>query len=82
MDNRDFSGEQQAFRDAYEDTLAFLEARQAACPLSLIDLEGELYHLTVYEGQDWGGRGVLKSAEIQGQISAYVTFIDAVKNKA
>ncbi len=82
MDNRDFSGEQQAFRDAYEDTLAFLEARQAANPLPLIDLEGELYHLTVYEGQDWGGRGVLKSAEIQGQISAYITVIDLEKGKA
>ncbi|HPZ15819.1 MAG TPA: hypothetical protein PLX25_04070 [Sphaerochaeta sp.] len=81
MDTNDFSGERQAFCDAYEDTLAFLEARQEADALSLIDLEGELYHLTVYEGQDWGGRGVLKNAEIQGQISAYIAVIDAVKNK-
>ncbi|MCK9548688.1 MAG: hypothetical protein RBS49_06635 [Sphaerochaeta sp.] len=79
MDNSDFSGEQQAFRDAYEDTLTFLEARQAIKPLSVIDLEGELHHLTVYEGQDWGGRGPLKNAEIQGQISAYITVIDAMK---
>ncbi len=82
MDTRDFSGEHHAFCAAYDDTLAFLEARQEACPLSLIDLEGELYHLTVYEGQDWGGRGVLKSAEIQGQISAYIALIDTVKNRA
>ncbi len=82
MDTQDFSGERQAFCDAYEDTLAFLEARQAAGSLSLIDLEGEFHHLTVYEGQDWGGRGVLKNAEIQGQISAYITVIDAMKNKA
>ena len=41
MDTNDFSGERQAFCDAYEDTLAFLEARQAADDLSLNDLEGD-----------------------------------------
>lgn len=82
MNTNDFSGERQAFCDAYDDTLAFLEARMAANTITLTDLEGEFYHLTVYEGQDWDGRGMLKSAEIQGQISAYITVIDELKSKA
>lgn len=81
MSTADFSGERQAFQDAYSDTLAFLEARVATTTISLNDLEGELHHLTIYEGQDWDGRGPLKSAEIEGQISAYITVIDAIKNQ-
>ncbi|MGE4585049.1 MAG: hypothetical protein AB7C91_10415 [Sphaerochaeta sp.] len=75
----DLSGETLAFREAYETTLHHLENRQTTSPLRLMDIEGELYHLTVYEGQDWGGRGVLKNAEIQGQIYAYMAFIDTLK---
>lgn len=80
--NRDLSGEQQVFHDAYDTTLFYLENRQKLTPLSLIDIEGELYHLTVYEGQDWAGRGELKNSEIQGQIYAYIAFIDRMKNEA
>jgi hypothetical protein len=79
MSTQDLSGEQLAFLHSYEQTLAFLEARQASSPLSLIDLEGEFFHLTVYEGQDWSGRGLLKNAEIQGEISAYQVFMDQIK---
>lgn len=75
----DLTGEEQAFREAYETTLLYLETRQKMSPLNIIDLEGEFHHLTIYEGQDWGGRGVLKNAEIQGQIYAYLAFINQLK---
>ena len=79
--NRDLSGEQQVFHDAYDTTMLYLENRQKTTPLSLMDIEGELYHLTVYEGQDWAGRGELKNSEIQGQIYAYIAFIDRMKRE-
>lgn len=75
----DLTGEELAFREAYESTLRHLEARQAMSPVTILDLEGELHHLTIYEGQDWGGRGVLKNAEIQGNIYAYLAFINTLK---
>ncbi len=77
----DLTGEERVFHDAYDRTLIYLENRQQMAPLSLIDIEGELHHLTVYEGQDWVGRGELKNSEIQGQIYAYITFIDRMKKK-
>jgi len=49
--------------------------------MPLIDIEGELHHLTIYEGQDWVGRGELKNNEIQGQIYAYIAFIDRLKKQ-
>ena len=63
----DITGEQHAFHEAYDTTLLYLRTRQRITPQKLIDLEGELHHLTIYEGQDWGGRGVLKNAEIKGK---------------
>jgi hypothetical protein len=77
----DLTGEQHAFHNAYDTTLHHLRTRQELSKQSLIDVEGELYHLTVYEGQDWGGRGVLKNAEIQGQIYAYIAFINELKKE-
>ncbi|MGE4453623.1 MAG: hypothetical protein AB7D92_03745 [Sphaerochaeta sp.] len=75
----DLSGEERVFHESFDRTMIYLENRQAIAPLSLIDLEGELHHLTVYEGQDWVGRGELKNSEIQGQIYAYIAFIDKMK---
>lgn len=75
----DLSGEQRAFHESYDITLQYLETRQKISPLKLIDIEGEFHHLTIYEGQDWAGRGVLKNAEIQGQIHAYLAFINTLK---
>jgi len=77
----DITGEQHAFHEAYDTTLHYLRTRQKISPLNMIDLEGEYYHLTVYEGQDWGGRGVLKNAEIQGQIYAYLAFMNQLKKE-
>lgn len=69
------------FSDSYETTLHYLEQRQKTNEQSVMALEGELHHLTVYEGQDWGGRGELKNSEIQGQIYAYIAFINSVKKQ-
>ncbi|MDD3057354.1 MAG: hypothetical protein PHY87_01295 [Sphaerochaeta sp.] len=77
----DLTGEQNAFHTAYDTTLHYLRTRQQVSKQNLIDVEGELFHLTVYEGQDWGGRGILKNAEIQGQIYAYIAFINEMKKE-
>lgn len=58
-----------------------LKIDKKMAPVSLIVLEGELHHLTVYEGQDWVGRGELKNSEIQGQIYAYIAFIGKMKEE-
>ncbi len=81
MDNHDFSGEEQVFDSAYELMIHHLELRLNTKGLSIHDLEGELHHLTIYEGQDWDGRGVLKAAEIDGQIQAYITVINRMKEE-
>jgi len=75
------TSEEQAFHDGYDSTMQFLENRIKFANLKVIDLEGELYHLTVYEGQDWVGRGELKNSEIQGQIYAYMAIIDNMKKE-
>jgi hypothetical protein len=75
------TSEEQAFHDGYDSTMQFLENRIKFANLKVIDLEGELYHLTVYEGHDWVGRGELKNSEIQGQIYAYMAVIDTLKKK-
>jgi hypothetical protein len=74
----DFSGEQRMFDTAYELMIHHLELRVKTACLSIHDLEGELHHLTIYEGH---GRGGLKAAEIDGQIQAYITIISRMKRK-
>ncbi|NLZ76622.1 MAG: hypothetical protein GX911_01485 [Spirochaetales bacterium] len=81
MEENDFSGERQVFDTAYELMIHHLEWRARTTSLSIHDLEGELYHLTIYEGQDWGGRGSLKAAEIEGRIQAYITMINRMKKE-
>ncbi len=81
MKNDDFSGEDQVFDSAYENMIHHLELRAQTTSLSLFDLEGELHHLAIYEGQDWDGRGGLKAAEIDGQIQAYITMINRMKEE-
>ncbi len=79
--SQELSAEEQAFHDGYDTTMQFLENRMRIANLKISDLEGELHHLTVYEGQDWVGRGELKNSEIQGQIHAYIAVIDTMKKK-
>ncbi|HKL56967.1 MAG TPA: hypothetical protein VJ854_01100 [Sphaerochaeta sp.] len=85
MNDKDTEGEltseEQAFHDGYDTTLTFLENRIQLSNLNIFDLEGELHHLTIYEGHDWVGRGELKNSEIQGQIYAYMAVIDMMKKK-
>ncbi|HHT80441.1 MAG TPA: hypothetical protein GXZ69_04245 [Spirochaetales bacterium] len=79
--SEELTSEERAFHDGYNNTLQFLENRANLTNLKLGDLEGELHHLTIYEGQDWGGRGELKNSEIQGQIYAYLAVIDSLKKE-
>ena len=79
--SQELTSEEQAFHDSYETTLQFLSNRIKFSNLKVNDLEGELHHLTIYEGQDWAGRGELKNSEIQGQIYAYIAVIDTMKKK-
>ena len=79
--SQDLTSEEIAFNDGYDTTMQFLENRIKIANLKVTDLEGELYHLTVFEGQDWVGRGELKNSEIQGQIYAYMAVIDTLKKK-
>ncbi|WP_320127463.1 hypothetical protein [uncultured Sphaerochaeta sp.] len=74
--------EEIVFQQSFDNTLNFLEQRMETEKLTLIDLEGELHHLTIYEGQDWGGRGEIKNSEIQGQVYAYLDFIQRVKKNS
>ena len=74
--------EEVVFQQSFDNTLSFLEQRMESEKLTLIDLEGELHHLTIYEGQDWGGRGEIKNSEIQGQVYAYLDFIERVKKNS
>ena len=71
--------EEVVFHESFETTLQFLQYRAEKDNLTLADIEGELHHLTIYEGQDWGGRGEIKNSEIQGQIYAYLEFIQRMK---
>lgn len=77
----ELTSEEQAFHNGYDTTMQFLENRIELSTLKIHDLEGELHHLTIYEGQDWVGRGELKNSEIQGQIYAYMAMIDHMKKK-
>ncbi|MGB4406936.1 MAG: hypothetical protein WBI82_08775 [Sphaerochaeta sp.] len=78
----ELTSEEQAFHDGYTTTMQFLENRTKIANLKVTDLEGELYHLTVFEGQDWVGRGELKNSEIQGQIYAYIACINTMKKNS
>lgn len=79
--SQDLTSEEIAFNDGYDTTMQFLENRIKLSTVKVHDLEGELHHLTIYEGQDWVGRGELKNSEIQGQIYAYMAVIDSMKKK-
>ncbi len=79
--SQDLTSEEQAFHDGYNTTMQFLENRIKLASVKVNDLEGELHHLTIYEGQDWVGRGELKNSEIQGQIYAYMAVIATMKKK-
>ncbi|MDY0288206.1 MAG: hypothetical protein RBR15_05230 [Sphaerochaeta sp.] len=78
---QELTSEEQAFHDGYDTTFMFLENRIKLSNVNIHDLEGELHHLTIYEGHDWAGRGELKNSEIQGQIYAYMAVIEKMKKE-
>lgn len=80
-EREELTSDERAFHDGFDTMTQFLENRIKLANLSVHDLEGELHHLTIYEGQDWVGRGELKNSEIQGQIYAYMAAIDKLKKK-
>lgn len=71
----DTSAEQHIFDENYERTLRHLQDDSQRPDFSLARVEGELDALYIYEGQDWGGRGEPKHAEIAGNILAYQVFL-------
>lgn len=72
--------EKQILEKEYHLLLMQLDERSKAENFSIRDIEQELSSLLVYQGQDWGGRGELKNAEIQGHIYAYEVFIKRFKD--
>ncbi|MFA5570567.1 MAG: hypothetical protein ACOX0W_05140 [Sphaerochaetaceae bacterium] len=73
--------EQQTLEAEYQLTLSVLEDRQIRNDFSIDEVEMELRHLLVYQGQDWDGRGEIKHAAIQGQVYAYEIFIKRYKER-
>jgi hypothetical protein len=73
--------EEQVADEAFKDTLKYLDQRAASPDFRIEDIEEQLYHLTVYEGQDQTGRGEIMNSEIDGQIDAFTAFIDRWKKQ-
>jgi hypothetical protein len=74
--------EKQILEREYQLLLMQLDERSKSKNFSIKDIEQELASLLVYQGQDWGGRGELKNAEIQGHIYAYEIFIKRFKENS
>ncbi len=71
--------EEQTLETAYETMLDQLTMRSKFAEFSIKEIESELHHLLIYQGQDWVGRGEIKNAEIQGHVYAYQIFIKRYK---
>lgn len=72
--------EQQIFESEYQLMLDHLELRSQSPTFLIEEIEAELKHLCIYQGQDYDGRGALKSREIQAHIYAYEVFIKRYKD--
>ena len=73
--------EQIIFDESYDLTMKRLEHASSREGFEIDELEGELVHLTRYEGQDWVGRGELKNSEISAEVLAYQVFIKRWKDR-
>lgn len=67
--------EEKIWEDSYNDTLIMLERKSKMESFDIEYIKQQLCSLYEYHGQDWGGRGELKNAEIDGEITAYQVFI-------
>ena len=61
--------------DTYENTLFALEQRAARDDFDLDSLKREYEALTIYDGMGWGGRGILRSSELEAQVLAFQVFL-------
>ncbi len=64
----------------YEIMFSHLLFRYRQDRFSIKEVEEELNHLLIYQGQGWGGRSETKEAEIQGQVYAYQIFLKRFKD--
>ena len=71
--------EQHTLETSYETMMDHLTMRTEFANFSIEEIESELHHLLIYQGQDWVGRGEIKNAEIQGHVYAYQIFIKRYK---
>lgn len=71
--------EEHTLDTAYETMLDQLTMRSEFSNFTINEIESELHHLLIYQGQDWVGRGEIKNAEIQGHVYAYQIFIKRYK---
>lgn len=67
--------EDTVFDHHYEVTLLHLEQLSRKDDFSIELVKDELENLTKYQGLGWSGRGLIKEAEISGEILAYQAFI-------
>lgn len=64
------------YDDTYSTTLKSLQRRHAEDPEFTIDAaRGQLNHLYVNDGNNWGGRGELQDIVVQAMIDAYERYI-------
>jgi hypothetical protein len=67
---------ERAYEEAYERTIAGLDARRRADPaFAAEDAEGVLRHLYNQEGLDMGSRGPAQEAALAATIAAYEHYI-------
>lgn len=67
--------EEQILEQEYQVMLNHLTLRSESPSFKIEEIEQEYRHLLIYQGQDWDGRGQIKSAEIQGHVYAYEVFL-------
>ncbi|HPV59694.1 MAG TPA: hypothetical protein PKZ23_08985 [Rectinema sp.] len=70
----------QKYIEVFDGTLNGLERRRAVDPaFSIEDVENQLVHLYVLDGNDWLGRGALGDIISEATIAAYELFIEEWK---
>ncbi|HOE76889.1 MAG TPA: hypothetical protein PLX63_09545 [Rectinema sp.] len=70
----------QKYIEVFDGTLNGLQRRRAVDPaFSIEDVENQLVHLYVLDGNDWLGRGVLGDIVSEATIAAYELFIEEWK---
>ena len=70
----------QKYIEVFDGTLNGLRRRRALDPaFSIEDVENQLVHLYVLDGNDWLGRGALGDIISEATIAAYELFIEEWK---